>query len=61
MCGSPPKPPAPAPPEPVARPEIELGNTNPAEDTRQRKRRGRNQLRTGLAIPGGGTGLSIPS
>ena len=62
MC-PPPKPKKPVgPPPPIEAPEIELGGNERAGATRQRKQRGRNQLRTGLGIAGalgGGGGLSI--
>jgi hypothetical protein len=59
MC-PPPKPPKPnSPPPPIEAPEIELGDENKGADTRQRKRRGRQALRTGLAIPSTKSGLSV--
>ncbi len=64
MC-PPPKPKKPqGPPAPIQAPEIELGGADKAGDVRQRKRRGRNQLRTGLNIAassalGAGGGLNV--
>jgi len=44
---------------PVEAAEIELGSENETADVRTKKRRGRNQLRTGLAVAPSGSGLSV--
>jgi hypothetical protein len=59
MCKPPKKKKAKAESPPVEAPVIELGAENQAADTRSKKRRGRNQLRTGLSITPSGGGLSV--
>lgn len=61
MCSKPPTPPKPIDPAPVKAPEVALGDERTKNNERLRKRRGRNQLRTGLVIgeTGGGAGLTI--
>ncbi len=60
MCSKPPKPPKAVAPPPVEVPQVQLGNDNPNQDLRQKMRRGRNALRTGLTIDSpSGSGLTI--
>lgn len=60
MCASPPKPKNKTSVE-VKAPEVDLGSQVGASDTRNRLKRGRNQLRTdfGLGIPVPTTGLNV--
>ncbi len=62
MCSSPPSS-DPKPPPPVEEPEIELGVAKKPSDVRRRRASGIGALRTGLSVPGGGSGgagLNIP-